>query len=791
MPVEQGEVDFIRNIFQLREDCFAIENIQPFMPEVIDHIVSIGCDLWDKDALSSLAHGLRSGEITLTSSAEKGIKGLHGEHPIHGAMIKIVEKNAVEREKRSWLLAYVIDAAYLWREEIKNSEYSKISFENESVRLTYKSYIKNLEAACKVIRKIDTEWLDLIKGGHDDSLQLQKTLKRLSSDPESQGERYFQQLERFFAYALNSRRPRKKSSRRAGSSRKVATVQRRKPIDEPPDDGLDAPRASKLIFSQPDEDDDAQRQAGLSRSEDQSSADFIQIETPVASSRGDSSFQAVYRTRAQRQHQDKAAQLLPSRWEQLSSYDIYHLARQLRGQFAADKKLICLVGVMLATGRDLDSALHAHVVRDLRQVPEQIKDHTLYIKRAADEWYADVFRPEKARKASGQWPEAMRPTLERLSLPLFGACHNLIEPHARRVGMHVRKRSRPLFSEQVRERLEGTFAALLSTVNRKTGARLSAKRLGLHLFNVLNMGEADLAATCLISARMPTFGQQSPLYYYAPAVSSLAQRYSAAMQRLETPVAIALNNDHATGIAQRPIAQAGSDRQYVGSHMVPQDHYVIDLVKQLVKQQHEMKKYSGHFEAWAEFHNLYTAYTVAMLMFCTGYRSIRDPLPRLTHISLSRQIIVIADKTNDHQSNARFLPLPPVMVEQFCRYLKHRRAVLSRLQIYLGEDWDSPFCFLDMYGKPQSVTPGRLENHLQWPHSPPLNINRHYLHTQLKERGCSAELVDAFMGHWDMGQEPWAKHSTLCPRAYRQHITSRVEEMMLEQGWKIIEGVAL
>lgn len=225
--------------------------------------------------------------------------------------------------------------------------------------------------------------------------------------------------------------------------------------------------------------------------------------------------------------------------------------------------------------------------------------------------------------------------------------------------------------------------------------------------------------------------------------------------------------------------------------MVPQTGYITDTVTHLIQQQHVAKKRRVTFVHWARFHNFYTAYTVAMLMFCTGYRSIRDPLPHMSHINLSRGVIVIADKTNDHQSNARFIPLPPVMINQFRHYLKHRHAVLSRLQLFLDYDWGTPFFFIDIYSKLQQVTPARLEHHLQWPHSPPLNINRHYLHTQLKERGCSAELVDTFMGHWDMGQEPWAKHSTFCPRAYRQNITARVEEMMQEQGWKIVKGIAL
>ena len=116
---------------------------------------------------------------------------------------------------------------------------------------------------------------------------------------------------------------------------------------------------------------------------------------------------------------------------------------------------------------------------------------------------------------------------------------------------------------------------------------------------------------------------------------------------------------------------------------------------------------------------------------------------------------------------------------------------MGRLQLYLEQKWDTPFLFLDTHGHPKQVSPKRLQKQLNWPGSPPLNINRHFLHTQLKESGSSSELVDAFMGHWDAGQEPWSKHSTFCPRKYREHISSAMESLMQKQGWKAIEGSVL
>lgn len=661
--LEKNDINILLGeLFEPREDYLSFNVIQPLLAIVIDHVSAVGCDDWDKEGLAELSSGLKNGDIALSSHAKRGPKGLHGDHPIHGALLKITEKDATGISQRLRLLAYVIDAAYQWREEIKYPDPEKAFFTNEKKRLTYRTYKSNLAGACRVIRKISAEWLDIIGQGYSSSLELQQKLEHFHTEANELNDAYIQQLERFLAYALSSRRPRKGYSRSSNAKKKPATIQRQRLIDDSQADEPNSASSSRLIFRQAEQGDDKLRESGLSLNEEQAPTELLQGDRPIASKRGDSSLQAVYRARSQRQHQDKSAQLLPGRWEQLNDYDLYQLALHLRDQNSGlDKQLNCLIGLMLATGRDLESVLGAHVVRTLDQVPQQIDHQALYVARTADEWFAGVFRPESGRKINSQWRGVMRPTLQRLPLPVLDSCRALIIPHARYAGMHVKKRSLPLFKESMHEQLTSAFSQLLSAVNRGSGARLTEKRLSLHLFNALNVGEADLAATCLITARMPTFGQLSPLYYYAPAVTDLARQYTAAVRRFDRPLATALDLDIAVTTAKDSVPHTENGSGYVGSQMVPNTDYVTKTVAHLLRQQPEARKRAGNFDVWAQFHNTYTAYTIAMLMFCTGYRSIRDPLPRLSHISLSRGIIVIADKTNDHQSNARFVPLPPVM----------------------------------------------------------------------------------------------------------------------------------
>lgn len=281
-------------------------------------------------------------------------------------------------------------------------------------------------------------------------------------------------------------------------------------------------------------------------------------------------------------------------------------------------------------------------------------------------------------------------------------------------------------------------------------------------------------------------GHQSSLYYYAPSKQHLEKQYCQAL----TVIAKQWSR-YGEDVYQHceTNVNAATDRPlHIGSEIVPTSNYVGELVTHLINSITQAKQHWCGTQSLIEFHNQYTAYVIAMLMFSTGYRSIRDPVPREAHINLRRGVIVIADKINDSHSHARMLPIPPLMIEQYQRYLSHRRHLLSQLNTFIQEDWGTPFWFMDSLAKPIQVTPRRLQDRFNWPGNPPLNANRHYLRTYLCENGVPGEYVDAFMGHWDIGQTPWDRYSTFCPRRYRHAVTTVIDQLLVTQGWKTIPG---
>lgn len=802
MPFNQKMQSLLEEVLQPRDDYFAIEKIQPLLIKVIEILIDIGDGCWEKADLVELVLSLQSGSLMLASTPGQGVKGIQGKHPIHGALLKIVEFSEAETDKRLYLLSHIANVAYQWRLEIQHADRDDLELPGNKKRLNHSTYISNLETACKIARRINNAWLTNLTELNGSSAMLQQKLRGFIADEDTLDDKYIQQLERFLAYALNSRRPRR------GYKPVLLTALRERPavgrvhgIDDDLDTIKGRITSSKVIFRAETVNDDQTRQSGLSLTEENAPIELLQSDQPIATEWGDSSLQAVFRARSQQRHLDKNAQLLPGRWEQLSYFDVFQLQRQLKLiSPSSQKKLGCIIGLLFITGRSLDCVLNAHVVNSHSQVPQKLGDQAIYLLSNATEWVSGVYRPEHSRRINNRWRAAMRTSLDQISMPIPEFCQQLTLSHTQRIGFRVNKRSAPLFPELGQIRLKQNFKQLLSDTNRKTGARLTAHRLSLHLFNRLNDGDADLTSACLLTARAPSAGQQASLYYYAPELEHLKQQYTSAQREVEqqwlgqaelsTPspdmLAQCSTNIYPT-ISQAAVSRNG----HVGSQLVPTKNYVTQLVAHMQQQLRSVDHTPSLFQGIVAFHNAYTAYTIAMLMFCTGYRSIRDPLPKIEHICLARAMIVIADKTDDQQSHTRFLPLSKLMVTQFKDYFSHREAIISRLRIFLQYDWETPFMFLDEHGHPRQVTPKRLENNLQWPLSPPLNINRHYLHTQLKEFGCSSEIVDAFMGHWDAGQEPWAKYSTFCPRRYRDHIVPLVEDLMHQQGWKAMKGIAI
>jgi hypothetical protein len=180
-----------------------------------------------------------------------------------------------------------------------------------------------------------------------------------------------------------------------------------------------------------------------------------------------------------------------------------------------------------------------------------------------------------------------------------------------------------------------------------------------------------------------------------------------------------------------------------------------------------------------------------MLGYATGYRAVKDPVLEEDDIDPETGLAVISDKDGPELYNARLVWIPDRVQKQLTHYQTHYSRLLPVLQ-HLDQ---AAYNFNSLQKIPKLFL---LDNNLRWePIRPktlkpllestfplPININRRFLRTTLRARGCPAEVVDGFMGHWGRGQEPWGEHSTLSTHDFletlKPHITAIQEELGFE-----------
>jgi hypothetical protein len=245
---------------------------------------------------------------------------------------------------------------------------------------------------------------------------------------------------------------------------------------------------------------------------------------------------------------------------------------------------------------------------------------------------------------------------------------------------------------------------------------------------------------------------------------------------------------------------------HVGSRFVPKQTEIVKLIESMQGRLAELRaEMHTSYDKLVNFHNVFTSYTVLMVGFCTGYRAVHDPLLQAAEIDHTSGFAVISDKDNADFYNARIVWLPPKCLDQLNQYSDHlnnlRRSLFwwnQKLFFSTKEDnvtgrQQERSCpglfFLNQNHDGVEVRPGSLESYFALiGYSLPVNANRHYLRTNLLRLGCPLEVTNAFMGHWELGQEPWGRFSGLSPHTYRRELSNYLEILIEQDGWRVEPG---
>lgn len=533
----------------------------------------------------------------------------------------------------------------------------------------------------------------------------------------------------------------------------------------------------------------------LAADESGSGAVHYQSQRPIVPAEGESAYQAVRAAKGRKASIVRLNQLHPFGWERLSLFDIRAWFVALEGICArvevrsdiTPAELQALIALMFWTGRNIDEACLFRAVSDYTCLPRStIREHG-YIVLEPVVAVMPRYRAEGAKDVSSSWAAYVHESADRVFLPLPSAARRQIEPW-------LTERA-PIGSKGVRlfrakpSDYEAAVRNTLSILRKETGARVtpirSVRQLPIAIAN--HCGDRIVAATTMA---VPVGSQTlAGAYYYSSTQTNLAKTYWKSAAALSDDL---LPPKHLEAMPELP---RGAITNRVGSNVYPDDgakfgqdigfyrYFVEDLLNALKY----ARTRSHRPEFTVAFHNAYTAYCVALLAAVTGYRAVKNPLEDIHALDAVTGWLVISDKDYSDHRNARLTWAPPLLAQQLEAYAVYRAMIVRVLS--LEDAVPGFFFFLDDARHCKPVKPHSLAAAVNWTNKLPLNANRHFLRTKLAERSVPGEIIDAYMGHWDLGEEPYGPYSALSPREFKQSIQPAINAILSAHGWRLEHGV--
>lgn len=539
-----------------------------------------------------------------------------------------------------------------------------------------------------------------------------------------------------------------------------------------------------LIINMPDLEEEEEQEAGLAPEENALEDELILVTDDNPKAR------RIF-AKHQVKHLEMANQHLPFDWSRNTTAELTgvlklfgRLIRQSTDDLALET--VCIAVIMLATGETLERV--ATLFRFYWLGNKTSRKAIAYCWNPDSQdgfWKIHPILPrQKARLSPVQRVYCEQPIRDR----------GIELPDALKIGQFILK----AFPEEVLQNKSGqkiftrTVSTYRSTLNQilsilPEGNRINEHRIRSHLFNVIvSQISGDVAEATLMTGRYHPMAK-TRLHYSSYPVHHLQCLYISALEAMANDV-YREGYDHPERLLPR---NAQVQSEVIGSDYSPRKSAVQQAVSTLIASLKKRPRKDSLSEM-VEFHNRYTLYTVLMTGFCTGYRAVKDPFPAVPDIDHETGLCVISDKDGPDFYNSRLVWLPPMLIFQLDHYEEHRNVLISMVvmnndNIELLSTLPDLFLLDDkLHIKP--IRPSTLKPLLKDLLPLPINTNRRYLRTHLRLRGCPTEIVDAFMGHWARGEEPWGKYSSLSYVQVIAELKHYLEPLVSELGFRPIRS---
>lgn len=328
--------------------------------------------------------------------------------------------------------------------------------------------------------------------------------------------------------------------------------------------------------------------------------------------------------------------------------------------------------------------------------------------------------------------------------------------------------------------LEGKLRDIFSEERDREPRYTAARLIRAHQLEILQQS-GDVAASQILTGQ--TLGTSvTPLAYYAAPTGTLQEIY----------------NRTITNSGLTPSSRKHGEASRVGSQLLLKPE-TIGLVSRSVSRGllNAPRKSRSSGRQLLELHQLVVPSLALLWMAGTGFR----PTFRLGEITsasfdLTARLAVIADKKTDESHLGRLVPLPPVLVRSLAAYGYHLEKMvantrLTSTQRSFAQDALSgggPLFFLASHSGPRPLAPEDLLKRLPGDWILPLNFLRHRLATRLREVGCPGPYVQAVIGHYELGIQPFSDESFMEPNAYLESTGSHIETLLHDDGWRPLLG---
>jgi hypothetical protein len=327
--------------------------------------------------------------------------------------------------------------------------------------------------------------------------------------------------------------------------------------------------------------------------------------------------------------------------------------------------------------------------------------------------------------------------------------------------------------------------------------RLTVTKITGYLFaQMMIQTDGDVTASAIV-ARQNLSIARTRLFYACVRLRRMQEAYVAVFREI---------SEHAASAHSR-IQFANTDL-WIATRPCPTRKAVRNIVLSLFKKMDDVRPYRGN-QQYAEYHNAMVLYTFLFQAYSIGTRAVNSPILHLSRVA-EDGFVWVDDKDTGTHYNAHLALCPEPFHEHLERFNEHLEAVRRDLSLRITKPDDLKrlelACFFlrntESGLRVEEVTRGAIELMFKGlKFGFPVNVHRRFVSgelldgmveeratedgpEQLKWNGVAPELVDWWMSHWCVGEEPWNKSSSLSLEAYEHGIEKPLNKLLNDLGFQ-------